>query len=116
MTTRLTVVHWATVAIAAIVGAVVFAVLGLIAGATFGGNFCNTCEFNGLRGYEASGQLGFLIGACAGAGLFGWTCAVVLWNARSAEKASVAAFLNASYRDGPASSSGVAKSRPRAGE
>lgn len=77
MTAGQTIVHWACVAAAAIVGAIAFAVLGLIAGAMFGGNFCNTCEFNGLRGYEATGQLGFLIGAFVGAGLFGWVAAVL---------------------------------------
>lgn len=78
MTAGLTIVRWVCVAAAAIVGAIVVAVVGLIAGAMFGGNFCNTCEFNGLRGYEATGQLGFLLGAFAGAALFGWVAAVLL--------------------------------------
>ena len=46
MTAGRTIGHWACVAAAAIAGSIVFAVLGLIAGAMFGGNFCNTCEFN----------------------------------------------------------------------
>lgn len=70
-------------AAAAIAGSIVFAVLGLIAGAMFGGNFCNTCEFNGLRGYEATGQLGFLLGACAGAALSGWGAAALLRRRRA---------------------------------
>ncbi len=80
--------HWAFVAAAGIVGGVVFGVLGLIAGATFGGNFCNTCEFNGLRGYEATGQLGFLVGAGAGALLFAWAVASLLRKRRAGRGAA----------------------------
>jgi len=78
MSTGLTTVRWACVALAAGLGSFVTGAVGLIAGATFGGNFCNTCEFNGVRGYEATGQLGFLLGAITGAALFGWLAAVVL--------------------------------------
>ncbi len=77
------------VTVAAILGGFVLGVLGLIAGALFGGNLCNTCEFNGLRGYEGMGQLGFLLGACTGAALFGWAAAVLL-RKRSARRAAAA--------------------------
>ena len=39
-----------------------FGFLGLLIGAYIGGNFAETFTFNGIRGYEATGQLGFLAG------------------------------------------------------
>jgi membrane associated rhomboid family serine protease len=36
---------------------------GLIAGAYIGGNFMTSFEFNGVRGYEATGQIGAFAGA-----------------------------------------------------
>ncbi len=40
--------------------------LGLFVGALIGGNFAVDFRFNGVRGYEATGQVGFLIGAATG--------------------------------------------------
>jgi hypothetical protein len=40
--------------------------LGLVAGAFFGGNFASSVQLFGLRGYEATGYLGMLLGAAAG--------------------------------------------------
>jgi len=36
--------------------------LGWLAGAWFGGNYAENVRFNGLRGYEATGQIGLLCG------------------------------------------------------
>ncbi|AGP40997.1 hypothetical protein BE04_04745 [Sorangium cellulosum] len=53
----------------AAVGAAAGAPLGLLLGAFFGGNLASGFEFRGLRGYEATGQLGLLLGAAIGAAL-----------------------------------------------
>jgi hypothetical protein len=46
-------------------------ILGLVIGALIGGNFAEQFVFNGVRGYEATGQVGLIFGALAG--LFaGW--------------------------------------------
>jgi len=55
--------------LAGTIGALLFAVIGVIAGVYYGGNYASNCEFNGARGYEATGQLGALIGMVFG-GLF----------------------------------------------
>lgn len=34
--------------------------LGLLVGAWFGGNYAEDFQFNGVRGYEATGQVGLL--------------------------------------------------------
>jgi cytochrome bd-type quinol oxidase subunit 2 len=36
--------------------------LGLLVGAWFGGNYAETVRFNGVQGYEATGQIGLLCG------------------------------------------------------
>lgn len=41
--------------------------LGLFLGAFIGGNFMTDFEFNGVRGYEAVGQIGAFLGALLGA-------------------------------------------------
>jgi hypothetical protein len=46
-----------------------FGFLGLLIGAYIGGNFAETFTFNGVRGYEATGQLGFLAGIVVGLAL-----------------------------------------------
>jgi hypothetical protein len=43
-----------------------FGFLGLLIGAYIGGNFAETFVFNGVRGYEAIGQLGFWVGIFVG--------------------------------------------------
>ncbi|HSF82815.1 MAG TPA: hypothetical protein VLA49_16390 [Anaerolineales bacterium] len=63
----------------------VSAVIGLILGAIVGGNLAGIYElvlgypfvFNGREGYEATGQIGFILGAlvgfvASGVRLFGW--------------------------------------------
>lgn len=55
--------------IAAVVGAVVGAALGLFVGASIGGNFAPNFEFAGVRGYEAAGKLGLILGLGGGGAL-----------------------------------------------
>lgn len=42
---------------------VVTGIVGLLAGILFGGNFATDFTFNGVRGYEATGQIGLIVGA-----------------------------------------------------
>jgi len=51
---------------AVIVIGLISAVIGLIIGALIGGNFVEQFVFNGVRGYEATGQIGFILGALIG--------------------------------------------------
>lgn len=46
-------------------------VIGLTVGALFGGNYAQQFVFNGVQGYEATGQLGFILGALIGL-ISGW--------------------------------------------
>ena len=46
-------------------------IIGLIIGASIGGNYAEQFVFNGARGYEATGQIGFIIGALIGL-ISGW--------------------------------------------
>lgn len=55
--------------LAGLIGGVVLAVVGLVVGATYGGNYATDFQFNGLRGYEATGLLGEILGFVAGAPL-----------------------------------------------
>jgi hypothetical protein len=41
-------------------------VIGWIVGALIGGNFAEQFVFNGVRGYEATGQIGFILAALTG--------------------------------------------------
>jgi hypothetical protein len=60
--------------LAVILIGIVAAVIGLIAGAIIGGNLAALYElvsghafvFNGREGYEATGQIGFILGALVG--------------------------------------------------
>ena len=45
----------------------ILGMLGMLIGALIGGNFATEFQFNGVRGYEATGQVGFIIGAALGA-------------------------------------------------
>jgi hypothetical protein len=45
------------------------AVVGLLMGATYGGNFARDFEFDGFLGYEATGRLGAVLGFVVGGGL-----------------------------------------------
>ena len=42
-------------------------IIGLVIGAIIGGNFGEKFTFNGVYGYEAAGQVGFIIGTVSGA-------------------------------------------------
>lgn len=53
------------VVLGALLGAAAGFVLGLIIGAILGGNFFESFQFNGVQGYEATGQLGAIIGSIA---------------------------------------------------
>ena len=44
----------------------VSAVLGWLIGAWVGGNFAEQVVFNGVRGYEATGQIGSILGTLIG--------------------------------------------------
>lgn len=54
--------------IGAISGMVLGFMLGLLLGAFIGGNFMMDFEINGVRGYEAVGQIGAFLGALLGVG------------------------------------------------
>lgn len=60
----------------AIVGALVLlitgAVVGTFVGIDIGGNYFPAFEFAGSRGYEATGLIGFWVGAALGAVLGAW--------------------------------------------
>lgn len=49
-----------------LLGGFVVGMGGLAVGVEYGGNFCDKCEVNGVTGYEATGQVGFLVGAFTG--------------------------------------------------
>ncbi|MFT4415762.1 hypothetical protein ACLM5H_18035 [Fredinandcohnia humi] len=55
--------------IGAILGAIVGAIIGFAIGANVGGNYFSDFVFNGLRGYEAVGQIGAMIVGIIGAGI-----------------------------------------------
>jgi hypothetical protein len=41
-------------------------VIGMIVGALIGGNYAEQFVFNGVQGYEATGQIGFILAALIG--------------------------------------------------
>jgi len=45
--------------------------VGLIIGALIGGNYAEQFVFNGVQGYEATGQIGFILGVLIGF-ISGW--------------------------------------------
>ena len=53
--------------LASLIIGLILGIIGWIAGAWFGGNFATEVVFNGVRGYEATGQIGFIIFGLAGA-------------------------------------------------
>lgn len=55
--------------IGGILGFAIFSILGLIIGAYIGGNFMTDFKFNGVQGYEATGQIGAILGAIIGVSL-----------------------------------------------
>ena len=46
--------------------ALIFGMLGMLVGAYIGGNFATNFQLIGVRGYEATGQVGFILGAALG--------------------------------------------------
>lgn len=52
--------------IGGILGFAIFSILGLLIGAFIGGNFMTDFKFNGVQGYEATGQIGAILGAVIG--------------------------------------------------
>jgi len=69
--------------IVVIAGSLLLGLVGMIVGAYIGGNFAEGFVFNGVRGYEATGQLGFWVGIIAGVAL-----GVLVLNKRSKEDES----------------------------
>ncbi len=49
----------------------VLGVIGLLISMYIGGNYAEDFVFNGVRGYEATGQIGFIIGGVIGL-ITGW--------------------------------------------
>ncbi|OQY18333.1 MAG: hypothetical protein B6I34_10880 [Anaerolineaceae bacterium 4572_32.1] len=58
-------------ALIVIVSGLVCGIVGWIVGAYIGGNYAVDFAFNGVRGYEAVGQLGFIFGSI-GSGVLCW--------------------------------------------
>ena len=58
--------------IAVIVIGLVSGIIGLIIGVLIGGNYAQQFVFDGVQGYEATGQLGFILGTLAGLIISGW--------------------------------------------
>ena len=59
--------------IIAVIGiTLVSGIIGLVIGALIGGSYAQDFVFDGVRGYEATGQLGFILGAVAGLFLSVW--------------------------------------------
>lgn len=52
--------------LAVIVIGFVSGLLGMIIGALIGGNYAEQVVFNGVRGYEATGQIGLILGTLTG--------------------------------------------------
>jgi hypothetical protein len=78
MVSSLRVRQWIVVAVAAVVGGLVTGAVGLVVGGNYGGNHCSSWEFNGVRGYEATGQIGLLIGEVIGFVAGGWAVFALL--------------------------------------
>jgi hypothetical protein len=53
------------VAIILVIG-IVSGLMGWVIGALIGGNYAEQVVFNGVRGYEATGQVGFILGMLTG--------------------------------------------------
>ena len=49
----------------------VLGVIGLLISMYIGGNYAEDFVFNGVRGYEATGQIGFILGSLIGL-IAGW--------------------------------------------
>lgn len=49
-----------------LIGIILGLIVGLFIGAFIGGNYMTAFEFNGVRGYEATGQIGAFVGLVIG--------------------------------------------------
>jgi len=58
--------NWMWRGVAVVVSGSILGILGWLVGAQIGGNFAEAFTFGGVRGYEATGQVGFLVGAAIG--------------------------------------------------
>jgi hypothetical protein len=56
---------------AVIVIGIISGAIGMIIGALIGGNYAEQFVFNGVQGYEATGQIGFILGVLIGL-IAGW--------------------------------------------
>lgn len=76
--------QWILVAAISLVAALVSGIGGLIVASSYGANYGRDLEFNGVRGYEAYGQIGLAVGAVVGGGAVCWltTKIVSLRNSR----------------------------------
>ena len=45
---------------------IICGIVGMLIGAYLGGNYATNFQLNGVRGYEATGQVGFVVGAALG--------------------------------------------------
>jgi hypothetical protein len=45
---------------------IICGLVGMVIGAYLGGNYATSFQFNSVRGYEATGQVGFIVGAALG--------------------------------------------------
>ena len=52
--------------IVVLISGLLFGAMGLFSGAYIGGNYAQNFSLFGVRGYEAAGQLGFILGAIMG--------------------------------------------------
>ena len=52
--------------IVVLISGLMFGAMGLFLGAYIGGNYAQNFSLFGVRGYEAAGQLGFILGAIMG--------------------------------------------------
>jgi LPXTG-motif cell wall-anchored protein len=50
----------------------VLGVIGLLIAMYIGGNYAEDFVFNGVRGYEATGQIGFIVGGAIGLIIGSW--------------------------------------------
>ncbi len=81
MARRLTAKQWTLLGAISLTTGFVSGVGGLLIGAWYGGNYRSSYEFNGVRGYEAFGQIGLGVGALLG-GLIGVAVAMATIRAR----------------------------------
>lgn len=68
--------------LAVFVAGMVCGIVGWIIGAYIGGNYAVDFTFNGIRGYEAVGQLGFIFGFIGG-GVLCWLIVFKPFRSRS---------------------------------